>query len=36
MSDTEPQPETLPNRPPHDKCSAHFYVEAGKEQEQNQ
>lgn len=28
--------ETLPNRAPHDKCSAHFYVEAGKEQEAGQ
>lgn len=27
-----PTPEVLPNRAPYDKCSAHNYVEAGKEQ----
>ena len=30
----DPTPaEVLPNRAPYDKCSAHLYVEAGKEQE---
>jgi len=28
-----PYREVLPNRAPYDKCSAHSYVEAGKEQE---